>query len=118
MRRSRTWVATAVLFTGSLSGCATRGEFTDRTVPYGTSTPTNKGTAAGAPVLSSSVVYAEVSDEQLMDQVLKIKRMLADLEESLEAKKMPTDATRREKMMPMLNEIERILKEAHAYGSN
>jgi len=76
------------------------------------------GTPAVAPVLSSSVVYAEVSDEQLMDQVLKIKRMLADLEESLEAKKMPTDATRREKMMPMLNEIERILKEAHAYGSN
>src|SRR5438034_910201 len=70
------------------------------------------GTPAVAPVLSSSVVYAEVSDEQLMDQVLKIKRMLADLEESLEAKKMPTDATRREKMMPMLNEIERILKEA------
>jgi len=75
------------------------------------------GTPAVAPVLSSSVVYAEVSDEQLMDQVLKIKRMLADLE-SLGAKKMPTDATRREKMMPMLNEIERILKEAHAYGSN
>ena len=75
------------------------------------------GTAAVAPVLSSSVVYAEVSDQQIMDQLLKIKRMLADLEGSLKAK-MPTDATRREKMMPMLNEIERILKEAHAYGSN
>ncbi len=48
MRRSRTWVATAVLFTGFLSGCATRGEFTDRTVPYGMSTPTDKGTAAGS----------------------------------------------------------------------
>jgi len=76
------------------------------------------GTAAVAPVLSSSVVYAEVSDQQIMDQLLKIKRMLADLEGSFKAKKMPTDATRREKMMPMLNEIERILKEAHAYGSN
>ncbi len=76
------------------------------------------GTPAVAPVLSSSVVYAEVSDQQIMDQLLKIKRMLADLEGSLRAKKMSTDATRREQMMPMLNEIERILKEAHAYGSN
>ena len=47
----------------------------------------------------------------LMDELLKIKRMLADLEGSLEAKKMPADATRRGKMMPMLNEIERLLKE-------
>ncbi len=44
-------------------------------------------------------------------EVVKIKRMLADLEGSLEAKKMPADATRRGKMMPMLNEIERLLKE-------
>jgi len=51
-------------------------------------------------------------------EVVKIKRMLADLEGSLEAKKMPADATRRGKMMPMLNEIERLLKDVHAYGSN
>jgi len=76
------------------------------------------GTPAVAPVLSSSVIYAEVSHEQLMDELLKIKRMVADLEGSLEAKKMPADATRRGKMMPMLNEIERLLKEVHAYGSN
>jgi hypothetical protein len=76
------------------------------------------GTPAVAPVLSSSVIYAEVSDEQLMDELLKIKRMLADLEGSIEAKRMPSDAGRREKMMPMLNEIERLLKEVHAYGSN
>jgi len=76
------------------------------------------GTPAVAPVLSSSVIYAEVSDEQLMDELLKIKRMVADLEGSLEAKKMPADATRRGEMMPMLNEIERLLKEVHAYGSN
>jgi len=37
-----------VLFTGFLSGCATPGKFTDRTVPYGMSTPTDKGTAAGS----------------------------------------------------------------------
>jgi hypothetical protein len=48
MRGSRTWVATAVLFTGFLSGCATRGEFTDRTVPHSTSIPADKGTAAGS----------------------------------------------------------------------
>jgi len=76
------------------------------------------GTPAVAPVLTSSVIYAEVSDEQLMDELLKIKRMLADLEGSLEAKKMPADPTRREKMMPMLNEIERLLKAVNAYGSN
>jgi hypothetical protein len=76
------------------------------------------GTPAVAPVLSSSVIYAEVSDEQIMDQLLEIKRMLADLEERLKAKRMPTDAARREKMVPMLNEIERLLKEVHAYGSN
>jgi len=76
------------------------------------------GTPAVAPVLSSSVVYAEVSDEQLMDQLLKINRTLADLEESLKAKKMPTDARRSEKIMPMLNEIERLLEAVHAYGSN
>ena len=49
MRGSRTWVATAVLFTGFLSGCATRGEFTDMSVPHGSSTPADKGTAAGSP---------------------------------------------------------------------
>jgi len=76
------------------------------------------GAPAVAPVLSSSVAYAEVSDQQITDQLLKIKRMLADLEESLNTKKMRPDATRRETMMPMLNEIERLLKEAHAYGSN
>jgi hypothetical protein len=76
------------------------------------------GTPTAAPVLSSSVVYAEVSDQQIMDQLLEIKRMLADLEERLKAKKTPTDATRREKMMSMLNEIERLLKDARAYGSN
>ena len=76
------------------------------------------GTPAVAPVLSSSVVYAEVSDEQLMDQLLKIKRTLADLEESLKAKKMPTDARRSEKIMPMLNEIDRLLQAVYAYGSN
>jgi hypothetical protein len=76
------------------------------------------GAPAVAPVLSGSVVNAEVSDEQLMDELLKIKRMLADLEKSVEAKKMTTDATRREKVMPMLNEIERLLREVHAYGSN
>jgi len=76
------------------------------------------GAPAVAPVLSSSVVYAEVSDEQLMDQVLQIKRTLADLEESIKAKKMPTDARRSEKIMPMLNEIERLLEAVHAYGSN
>ena len=49
MRGSRTWVATAVLFTGFLSGCAAQGEFTDRTVPHGASTLADKGTAAGSP---------------------------------------------------------------------
>ncbi len=34
------------------------------------------GTPAVAPVLSSSVVYAEVSDEQLMDQMNEIERLL------------------------------------------
>ena len=76
------------------------------------------GTPAVAPVLSSSVVYAEVSDQQIIDKLLEIKSMLADLEERLQAKKMPTDATRRERMMPMLNEIQRILKDVNAYGSN
>ena len=76
------------------------------------------GAPAVAPVLSSSVVYAEVSDEQLMDQLLKIKRTLAGVEESLKANKMPTDARRSEKIMPMLNEIERLLEAVHAYGSN
>jgi hypothetical protein len=76
------------------------------------------GTPAVAPVLSSSVIYAEVSDEQIMDQLLEIKRMLADLEGRVKAKKMPADAARREKMVPMLNEIERLLKAVHAYGSN
>ena len=76
------------------------------------------GTPAVAPVLTSSVIYAEVSDEQLMDELLKIKRTLADLEETLKAKKMPTDAPRSEKIMPMLNEIERLLKAVNAYGSN
>jgi hypothetical protein len=76
------------------------------------------GTPAVGPVLSSSVVYAEVSDQQIMDKLLEIKRTLADLEGSLKAKNPPTDATRREKLMPMLNEIDRILKDARAYGSN
>ncbi len=76
------------------------------------------GTPTVAPVLTSSVIYAEVSDEQLMDELLKIKRTLADLEETLKAKKMPTDAPRSEKIMPMLNEIERLLKAVNAYGSN
>ena len=75
-------------------------------------------TPAVAPVLSSAVVYAEVSDEQLLDELLKIERMLADLEGRLKAREMPTDTTRREKMMPMLNEIERLLKAVNAYGSN
>ncbi len=76
------------------------------------------GTPAVAPVLTRSVIYAEVSDEQIMDRLLEIKRMVADLEGRLKAKREPTDATRREKMMPMLNEIERLLKEVRAYGSN
>ena len=48
MRQSRTWVASAVLLTGFLSGCATRGEFIEGTVPHGMSTPADKGTAAGS----------------------------------------------------------------------
>jgi hypothetical protein len=76
------------------------------------------GTLAVDPVLTNSVIYAEVSDEQLMAELLKIKRTLANLEETLKAKKMPTDAPRGEKIMPMLNEIERLLKAVNAYGSN
>jgi hypothetical protein len=76
------------------------------------------GTLAVDPVLTNSVIYAEVSDEQLMAELLKIKRTLANLEETLKAKKMPIDAPRSEKIMPMLNEVERLLEAVHAYGSN
>jgi hypothetical protein len=79
------------------------------------------GTPAGAPVPSNSVVYAEVSDQQILDKVDKIKGLVADLEESLKAKKVPTDAARRAgwsaRCMPMLNEIERLLQDVRAYGS-
>ena len=73
---------------------------------------------AVAPVLSRSVVHAEVSDEQLIEKLLKIKDMVADLEARLKTRAGQTDAAGRERMMGMLNEIERLLRDSGAYRSN
>jgi hypothetical protein len=76
------------------------------------------GAPTVAPVLSRSVVHAEVSEQQLMEQLRKIKDMMADLEARLNARTGQTEPVRREKMMDNLNEIERLLREAGAYRSN
>lgn len=69
------------------------------------------GVLAVAPALPGSVASAEVSDQELMDQLTKIHKMVTDLEMKMKGKKMMMDAMGKEKTMKMLMEVTRMLDE-------
>ena len=69
------------------------------------------GAPAVAPTLSRSVAFAEPSDQDLMGQLAKVKKMVGDIDKMMKPGKMKMDAAGRDSMMKMLTELERIAKE-------
>ena len=69
---------------------------------------------AGSPaptLLWSPVAYAEPSDKEVMDQLLRIKSMVADMEMKMKSGSMAMDAMGKEKTMKMLADVEKMLKD-------
>jgi cob(I)alamin adenosyltransferase len=66
------------------------------------------GILAAAPFLDGTVAYAEVSDDQIKDEISKIKKMIADLEKQL-ATPRKMSATGMEKTMKMLKDVSKTL---------
>jgi len=71
------------------------------------------GALSVVPVRLDSVAYAEVSDKAIMDQLTKIKMMVADLEMKVQSKKMAMDAMGKEKTMKMLMDVTKMLEELY-----
>jgi hypothetical protein len=60
---------------------------------------------------SGAVMAAEVSEQEVMNELTKVKKMVADLEAKMKSKKMMMDAMGRDKTMKMLKEVTRTLEE-------
>jgi len=63
------------------------------------------------PFPSGSVVAAEVSEKQIMDELGKVKKMVSDMETKMKSKKMMMDAMGMEKTMKMLKDVTRMLEQ-------
>jgi hypothetical protein len=63
------------------------------------------------PLPSGSVAAAEMSEKEVMDELTKVKKMVADMEMKMKSKKMMMDAMGREKTMKMLKDVGRMLEE-------
>jgi hypothetical protein len=62
------------------------------------------------PLPSGSAAAAEVSEKQVMDELAKVKKMVADMEMKMKSKTMMMDAMGREKAMQMLKDISSMLE--------
>ncbi|MBI3330196.1 MAG: hypothetical protein HYZ81_26245 [Nitrospinae bacterium] len=71
------------------------------------------GVFSVAPVPLESVAYAQASDKAIMDQLTKIKAMVADVEMKVQSKKMAMDAMGMEKTMKMLMDVTKMLEDLH-----
>lgn len=64
------------------------------------------------PIPVGSVAYAEhVTEQVLMDQLTKIKAMVAEMEMKMMSKKMMMDPKGMDKTMDMLMEVTRMLRD-------
>ncbi|OLC38742.1 MAG: hypothetical protein AUH81_03430 [Candidatus Rokubacteria bacterium 13_1_40CM_4_69_5] len=77
------------------------------------------GIPAPAPFLEGSAAYAQASDKQIMDELSKIKKMVADLEKQISSSRKMTPAGK-EKTMKMLKDasttLEALFREAPYRG--
>ena len=67
------------------------------------------GVFSTGPLPSGSVAYAQVSDATILEQLAKIKTMVADIEMKVQSKQMVMNATAREKAMKMLVDVTNML---------
>ena len=66
------------------------------------------GIPATAPVLDGSAAYAQAGDQQIKDEIGKIKNTIADLEKQISSSRKMT-AAGMEKTMVMLKDVSRTL---------
>ena len=76
------------------------------------------GVFSTAPVPSGSVAYAQVSDAAIMEQLAKIKTMVADLETKIQSKQMVLGPTGKGKAMQMLEDVSKMLLQLYSMGSD
>jgi hypothetical protein len=69
------------------------------------------GAVATPPGLPTGVAHAQTTEKQLMEQLARAKKMVADLEMKLASKKMAMDAMSMDKTMKMLMDVNKMLED-------
>lgn len=75
------------------------------------------GVFSTTPVLSGSVAYAQVADPAILEQLTKIRMMVADLEMKVHSREMVMSATARERAMQMLVDVTNMLLQMYLSSS-